>query len=328
MRRFIAGLAAVLLATTQAVAQTPAAISAFPTKPITIIVSVAPGGTLDALARIMATSLTTTLKQPVLVENVTGAGGLVGFQRLMKSPADGYTLMFSNMSMVLIPLLYPKAGINAVSDVAPIGTIATVPMVLGVSHKSGIPDLATMLARMRDGSLKPDLGSGGPGTTAHLAEGLFLQLAGGKGELIQYRGSGPALTDLMAGTIDAVIDQTVTMMPMHQDKRIKAIAVSSPQRVPQMPDVPTFAESGLPEFDLSIWNGFVAPKGTPKAVVDALAEALSKVIDSPDYKERLDQLASQAPAPAERGPAAFTQVLQRDQKRLAGMAQAAGLQAR
>lgn len=322
MKRLIVGLIVAISMVSQVAAET------FPSRPITVVVSVSPGGSLDALARLVATSLSTTLKQPVVVMNVTGAGGLLGFQNLTKAEPNGYTLMFSNMSMVLIPLLYPKANINAVSDVSPIGTVATVPMVLGVSNKSGIQDLPSMLARMKEGTLKPDLGSGGPGTTAHLAEAMFLQLASAKGELIQYRGSGPALTDLMAGTIDGVIDQTVSMMPLHQDKRIKAVAVSSAQRIPQMPDVPTFSEAGLPQFDLQIWNGLVAPKGTPAPVIAVLADALAKMIESPAYKERLDQLASQLPALSERGPDGFRRLLIRDQRRLAGMAEQIGLQPR
>ena len=112
---------------------------------------------------------------------------------------------------------------------------------------------------------------------------------------MQYKGSGPAIADLMAGTIDGVIDQTVTMLPLHQSRRVKAIAVASPRRLAQMPDIPTFAEGGLPEFDLTIWNGLFAPKGTPRAVVNALSEAISKVLDSPEYKARMDQLAAQIP---------------------------------
>src|SRR3546814_5615233 len=132
-----------------------------------------------------------------------------------------------------------------------------------------------------------NFGSCGPGTTAHLAEGMFLHLSKTQGELIQYRGSGPALADLMAGVIDGVIDQTVTMMPLHKDGRIRALAVSTPKRLPQMPDVPTFAAGGLPEFDLALWNGVVAPKGTPRPIIDKLAQALSAVIDSPEFKGRL-----------------------------------------
>ncbi|MEO5736763.1 MAG: tripartite tricarboxylate transporter substrate binding protein [Variovorax sp.] len=310
-------------ALTAAVAAEP-----FPAKPITIIVGVAPGGTLDALARLLAKSMTTGLKHAVVVENVVGAGGLLGFQRLHKAEPNGYTLMFSNNSMVLIPLLYPKAGIDVVADTSPIGGVANVPMVMGVSLRSGIQDLPSLLARMRSNEATVNLGSGGPGTTSHLAEAMLLQLSGGKGELVQYRGSGPALTDLMSGAIEVVIDQTVTMIPLHQGKRVKAIAVTGSSRLPQMPDVPTFAEGGLPQFDLQIWNGLVAPKGTPKAVIDALADALAKAIESPEYRDRIEQLAAQLPPPAERGPAGLGAILVRDQKRMGEAVQQLGLQSR
>ncbi|ANN79970.1 Bug family tripartite tricarboxylate transporter substrate binding protein [Bordetella flabilis] len=319
MLRFLIGCAAALLL------GGPARADTFPSRPIVMIVAVAPGGTLDALARQIASGLTTKLNQSVVVENTTGAGGLIGYQRLMKSEPDGYTLMFSNMSLAIIPQLYPSAHVDPVRDLSPIGTVATVPMVLSVSNKSGITSLPDMLKRMRSGGPKLNFGSGGPGTTAHLAEGLFLNISKTQGELIQYRGSGPALSDLMAGTIDAVIDQTVTMMPLHQDKRIRAIAVSTPQRLPQMPDVPTFAEGGLPAFNLAIWNGVVAPKDTPKPVVDKLASALSAVLDSPEYKARIDQLAARIPSAAERGPAPFAALLAKDTKEVATLAQQIGL---
>lgn len=300
----------------------------FPSRPITIIVGVAPGGSLDALARLVGNNLANVTKQSVIVENVTGAGGLIGFQRLAKSAPDGYTLMFSNNSMVLIPLLQPQSGLDVVADTTPIGTVANVPMVLSVSNKSGITDLPGMLERMRKGELRPNLGSGGPGTTSHLAEAMFLQMAKAQGELVQYRGSGPALTDLMAGTIEAMIDQTVTMMSLHKDNRIKAIAVASKARLPQMPDVPTFAEGGLPQFELQIWNGLVAPKGTPKDVVDKLAKALSQAIDTPEYRDRMDQLAAQIPSASDRSPEGFKRTLQRDQKQLAELGRQIGLSPR
>jgi tripartite-type tricarboxylate transporter receptor subunit TctC len=320
MKKYILALAVALLAGT-------ASADTFPSKPVTIIVGVAPGGTLDALARLVAKGLAPVLGQPVVVENTTGAGGLVGMQRLVRSEPDGHTLNFTNMSLVIIPHLYPKGGFDALKDTVPVGNVGTVPMVLSVSNASGIKDLPDLLARAKQNPGKLNFGNGGAGTTAHLSEAIFLNMTKADAALVQYRGSGPAIADLMAGTIDAVIDQTVTMMPLHQGKRVKSIAISTPKRVPQMPDVPTFAEGGVPQFDLQIWNGLVAPKGTPKPVLDALAAALSKVIDSPEFKGQLDRLAATAPAVNERGSAAMGKLMERDAARVADVVKAIGLKA-
>ena len=319
LRQLVVGLVATLVFAL-AGAQT------FPSKQITIIVGVAPGGTLDTLARQVALGLSTTLKQSVIVENVTGAGGLVGFQRLLKSEPDGYTLNFSNQSLLIIPHLYPKGNFDPLTDLAPLGTVATVPMVMAVSNASGIKDLPALMDYLKRNPGKANFGSGGPGTTAHLAEALFLNMNKVDATLVQYRGTGPALVDLMSGVIDGIIDQTVTIMPLNADKRIRAIAVSSPQRLPQLSDVPTFAEGGIPQFDLRIWNGLVAPKGTTRPVLDKLAAALSQVIDSPEFKDRVEkQLASQTPPMAERGPDAFRKLLEQDSERISSLIKAIGI---
>ena len=303
------------------------AAQSFPSRQITIIVGVAPGGTLDALARQIAQGIAPILKQPVVVENLAGAGGLVGFQRLKRSEPDGHTLNFSNMGLLVIPHLHPQGGFDALNDLAPVASVATVPMVLAVSNASGFNDLKTMLAHMRQNPGKVNLGSGGPGTTAHLAQALFLNLANVQGTLVQYRGTGPALIDVIAGTIEGIIDQTVTLMPLHADKRARAIAVSAPQRLPRLPDVPTFAEAGLPQFDLRIWNGLVAPKGTPRAALDRLAAAVSQVMDSPEYVERVEkQFASEIPSAADRGPDGFRRLLERDASRVADLVKSIGTQ--
>jgi tripartite-type tricarboxylate transporter receptor subunit TctC len=298
----------------------------FPTKQVTVIIGVAPGGTLDTLARQIATGLSPLLKQPVVVENVTGAGGLVGFQRLMKADPDGHTLNFSNMSLLIIPHMHPKGGFDPLADLAPVTGVATVPMVMAVSNKSGIKDLPSLIAHMRRNPGKVNLGNGGPGTTAHLSQSLFLSIVKADAQLIQYRGSGPVLADLMSGVVDGMIDQTVTLMPLHNTKRAHAIAVTASQRLAQMPDVPTFAEGGVPEFDLRIWNGYLAPKGTPRAALERLSAAISQVIDSPEYKDRVEkQLASEIPTPAERGPDAFRRLLEKDAARVSALVKAIGL---
>jgi tripartite-type tricarboxylate transporter receptor subunit TctC len=229
------------------------------------------------------------------------------------------------MSLVIIPHLHPTANVDPIKELDAIGLVATVPMVLAVSNKSGLKSLPELLDRMRKEPGKINFGSGGPGTTAHLSEALFLHLSKTKGELVQYRGSGPALTDLMAGVLDGVLDQTVAMMPLHQDKRILAIAVSSPTRLPQMPDVPTFKEGGLPEFDLAIWNGVVAPKGLPPAVAARLAQSISSAIDGQEFKERLAQLAAQAPSQAQRGAAPLMKLIEQDTVMVAGLVRDVGL---
>ena len=313
-------------ALTAAAFAAPAAAQAYPSRAITVIVPFAPGGTSDTLGRLVATSLSKQLGQTVVVENSGGAGGLIGMQKLQKSAPDGYTLAFNNMSLAILPHLHPKANYDPQKELAPIGIVATVPMVLSVSNKSGIQDLPAMLKRIRDANaVKLNLGSSGPGSTAHLAEAMFLHFADARGELIPYRGTGPALTDLMSGMIDGVIDQTVTMLPLHQDKRVKAIAVTGTARLTQSPDIPTFAEGGLPEFDLAIWNGLVAPAGTPQPVVEKLAAALSQAIDTPEFKTRLEQLAAQAPTTQERGPIAFSDLLKRDSQRVSSLVKSANL---
>lgn len=324
-RRIISMLAGIALL---GVSYMAVASEGFLSKPVTIIVGVAPGGSLDALARLLASELGKVTNSTFVVENVTGAGGLLGYQRLARAAPDGNTLMFSNQSMVLIPLLYPKNGLDIVKDTTAIGTVANVPMVLSVSNQSGIQDLPSMLKGMRSGALKLYFGSGGPGTTAHLAEALFLRQANVQAELLQYRGSGPAITDLMAGTIQSVLDQTVSMLPLHKGKQIKAIAVASKERLPQMPDVPTFAEGGLPQFDLQIWNGLVGPKDMPNDVVEKLADAVNKAIQTPAFRERIETLAAQVPPPSERSPAGFASTLQRDQKEFAELAKQIGLKPR
>ncbi|WP_225784141.1 tripartite tricarboxylate transporter substrate binding protein [Xenophilus sp. Marseille-Q4582] len=288
--------------------------------PITMIVTVPPGGSSDALARLTATALGARLNQSVVVENVTGAGGLVGMQRFLKAKADGSTLLFINQSLAILPHLYKQAGYSAVNDVAPVGIVAKVPMVLSVSNASGVQDLSGLIGRMKSTPGALNFGSGGPGTTAHFAEALFMQQAGVQGQLVQYRGSGPALTDLMAGTIQAVIDQTVTMLPLHKDGRVRALAVSAAARVPQSPDVPTFAEAGLPAFDLAIWNGVVAPKGTPAAELQRLEQALSAAVAEPAFKAQIESMGAQAPSAQESGSGHFRQLIQQDAGRVADLA--------
>lgn len=286
----------------------PALAQSFPQRNITIIVPSAPGGTLDALARYFGQAMAPLLGRSVVVENVGGAGGLIGMQRAARAEPDGHTLVFGNMGVMAVShALNPNAGFDPRRELAPISMVADVPMVLAASPRGQIRDLQGLLDHIRRNGDKATFGTAGSGTTSHLAPGYLLHLAGLKATLVSYRGAGPAMTDLAAGTVDAVIDQTVTMIPAHRGGTAIALAVSAPQRIPQLPDVPSFAEAGLPSFDLVIWNAFAAPAATPAPVIARLAEVIEGAQQDPVLQGRLRDLASTAPAPAARGPEALRQ---------------------
>lgn len=292
---------------------TPGLAQSFPQRNITIIVPSAPGGTLDALARYFSQAMAPLLGRSVVVENVGGAGGLIGMQRAARADADGHTLVFGNMGVMAVAhVLNPSAGFDPRRELAPISMVADVPMVLAASPRGQIRDLQGLLEHIRRNGDKATFGTAGSGTTSHLAPGYLLHLAGLKATLVSYRGAGPAMIDLAAGTVDAVIDQTVTMIPAHRGGTAVALAVSAPQRIPQLPDVPSFAEAGLPGFDLVIWNAFAAPAATPAPVIARLAEAVEGAQQDPVLQGRLRDLASTAPAPAARGPEALRQRIAAD----------------
>lgn len=298
----------------------------FPSRNVTVLVPSAPGGTLDALARFYAQAMTPVLGRNVVVENVSGAGGLVGMQRLARSEPDGHTLAFGNMGIMAAGYaLQPNSGFDPRRDMTPVGLVADVPMVLATAPRSGLRSLPALLAHIRDKGERATFGTAGLGTTSHLAPAYLMHLAGVKGTLVSYRGSGPAMNDLAAGVVDAVIDQTVTMIPAHRGGTAYAVAVSAPQRIPQLPDVPTFIEGGRPDFDLVIWNGFAAPAGTPAPVVARLAGALEAAMRDATLLGRLNDLASTLPAPAARGPAAMQARVAADVTTWTGIVAATGL---
>ena len=222
----------------------------WPQRTITLVVPSAPGGTLDALARFFAQAMSPKLGRSVVVENASGAGGLIGMQRAARAEPDGHTLVFGNMGVMAASVaVNPDPGYDPRRDLAPVGLAAHVPMVLAASPQSGVRDLQALLARIRERRDAATFGTAGLGTTSHLAPAMLLHLTGLKATLVSYRGAGPAMNDLAAGVVDAVIDQTVTMIPAHRGRTAVALAVSGAQRVPQLPEVPTFAEVRAPDDD-------------------------------------------------------------------------------
>ena len=299
---------------------------ASPQRTVTLVVPSAPGGTLDALARFFAQAMSPALGRSVVVENVGGAGGLIGMQRAARAEPDGHTIVFGNMGVMAASVaLNPDSGYDPRRDLAPVGMAAHVPMVLAAGPQSGVRDLQGLLARIRERGEGVTFGTAGLGTTSHLAPALLLHLTGLKATLVSYRGAGPALNDLAAGVVDAVIDQTVTMIPAHRGRTVVALAVSGAGRVPQIQEVPTFAEAGVPAFDLVVWNAIAAPRGTPPAVVERLAAAVEAALADEELRRRLSELAAVPPAPEERGPEPLRRRIASDVERWTAIVQAAGI---
>jgi tripartite-type tricarboxylate transporter receptor subunit TctC len=320
MKSLIAAIAAVFLFAQSAAAQN------FPNRSITLVVAAAAGGTTDVLARIVAKRMGEDLGQSVVVENVTGGGATVGTRRVVRADADGYTLIFGNMGSLAANFwLFPNIGFDPRQDLAPVGLVAIVPMVLSVSKKSGIRDMAGLIAALKAKPGALNFGHAGPGTTSHLAAITFLHVTGTQAHDIPYRGSGPAINDLVAGTIDAVIDQTVTMIPMHTGGNVTAIATSASSRLAQIPDVPTFAEAGVPAFDLTVWNAIAAPAATPRPVLERLESSLKTALTDPDLRHRFAELAAEIPEPNQIGAEPLRRLIASDIERFGPIIKAVGV---
>jgi tripartite-type tricarboxylate transporter receptor subunit TctC len=311
-----------------AVSLTSARADGYPDRPITLVVPYAAGGTTDVLGRLLAKALGAELKQTVIVENVGGAGGTLGTQRVVRAKPDGYTLNFGNMgSMAASVPLYPMLGFDTRKDLVGIGVFANVPMMISVSKKSGINSLGELIARLKEQSGRVTFGHSGASSTAQLAAAMLLYLTETKATLVPYRGSGPAIQDLIAGNIDAVIDQTVTMIPAHQNGLVRSIGLTGAQRLAQVPDVPTFAEGNVPKFDLQVWNALAAPAGTPPAVIVTLEAALARSLENEEVKARFAELAAQAPPKSELGGAALEKLIKSEVERWSTIVKEAKLDA-
>lgn len=322
-RTFAVACAAALVG---GLAAAPASAQSYPVRPVTMVVPYAAGGTTDVIARIIAQAMTADLGQTVVVENATGAGGTLGTQRVVRAEPDGYTLSFGHMgSLSAAKALYPNLSFDPRVDLVPVGLVATVPMVLSVSKASGIEDLAALREKLKGGGVK--LGHAGVGSVNHLAIMAFLAETDAQAVQVAYRGGGPANNDLMAGVIDGVIDQTVSTIPVLQSGKTKGLAVTARQRLPQLPDVPTFAEAGLPGFDLTVWNAIAAPKGTPPDVIKRLEASLAKALTDPTVKQRFGELAAVIPGADETGSAALGRLMTQDGDRLGRIIAKAGVRA-
>lgn len=285
---FAAVLAAAALAASTAPtwAQSPAA--AFPAKPIRIVVPFAPGGATDVLARMVAEKMTAAWGQPVVVENKPGAGGNIGAEFVAKAPGDGYTLLLCAAGFMAVnPALYEKLPYDPVKDYAPVTLLVNAPLMLVVHPSLTASSARDLIAWAKANPGKLVIGNGGKGTAQHLAGELFTTMANIDAVHVPYKGSAPATVDLLAGQVQAMIDNPVTLVQHVKSGKLRALGVSSAQRIALAPDLPTIQESGLPGYVTGTWYGVVAPAATPKEIVAKLNAEIARILALPDVKERL-----------------------------------------
>jgi tripartite-type tricarboxylate transporter receptor subunit TctC len=286
--------AAVLAAAILALGAAPAALAqAYPSKTVRILVGFAPGGAMDIVARTVGQKLSAGLGQTVIIENKPGAASNIAIRQLIDSPPDGYTVMLVANGLTANPLLYTQQPFDPNTDVVPITLVARLPVVIAANPKSEVGSVAKLIeiSKAKPGSLS--YGSPGSGSTPHLAVELFARGAGIALTHIPYKGGKPAITDVLGGQLPLVAVNAVEVQPLWKDGKLKVLAALSAQRVSTMPDVPTIAESGFPGFEANVWHAFIAPKGTPPAIVAKLNAEIHKALADPEVKERLAGLGAE-----------------------------------
>ncbi len=267
-----------------------AAQTAFPSKPLRMIVPFTPGGFTDLMARTVGEQLSRSLGQPVLIDNRPGANGIIGAEALSKATADGYTTGMVIAGHAASQALYAKLPYHAVKSFEPVSLVGIAPLVLVASNSLPAKDLKELLAvaRAKPGSLS--FASSGIGAAAHLTMELLAQQQGLKMTHVPYKGTAPALADLMGGHIQVMFDTMSAMLPQVRAGKIRALGLSSATRWPTAPDIPTIAEAGVPGFVSGSWAGVLAPGGTPKPIVDRLSSEIAKIVRLPDVRTRLAEL--------------------------------------
>jgi tripartite-type tricarboxylate transporter receptor subunit TctC len=279
--------AAGLLASPLAGAQT------YPTKPITMIVPFAAGGPTDTIARLVAQGMTVDLKQQVIVENVGGAGGTVGAGRVARSAPDGYTIFLHHIGHSTAPALYRKLAYDAMKDFETVGLVTDAPMTF-VARKDFPPkDFKDLVAYVKQNKDKVTMANAGVGAASHLCGMLFMSAIGTNLTTVPFKGTGPAMNDLLGGQVDFMCDQLTSTMSQIKGGKIKVYAATTAKRVPSIPDVPTASEGGLPGFQIGVWHALYAPKGTPPAVIERINKALKSALHDPNVKQRFAELGTE-----------------------------------
>jgi tripartite-type tricarboxylate transporter receptor subunit TctC len=297
----------------------------YPNKPITLVMPYAAGGPGDVITRIYAAALQKVLGQQVIVENPAGAAGSIGTAKVARSKPDGYTLLMTHVSHATNPFMFKNLSYSPVDDFEPIGLATEGPMVLVARKDFPAKDGREFLEYVRNNAAKLSMGHAGSGSAAHLCNLKFMQALKVNITQVPYKGAAPALNDLMGGQLDFMCDQTSNNLPSVQTGRVKAYAVAGTQRLSQLPEVPSLQEAGLSGFEISIFFGLYAPKGTPRPVLDRLTAALQQSVRDPEVKARLAALATVPVSPDKARPDALRAHLKQEMDTLGPLLQAAGV---
>lgn len=308
--------------TVQAQTAASAPAGAYPSKPIRLIVPFPPGGGTDILSRLVATKLTEQAKWTVLADNKAGAGGTIGITEAVKAVPTGYDLVMGQKdNLVIGPWLYKNLPWDPTKDLTAVAHVAYTPVIIVTNANSKFKTLADVVAAAKASPGTVTYGSPGNGTSIHLAGDLFEKAAGIKLSHIPYKGSNPALMDALAGNVDLLLSSVPSAMAQIKSGKLRALAVTSAKRSSSLPDVPTVAESGFKDFDVSTWYGVFAPAGTPAAVVTTLNTEINKLLATPDMKAAIQAQGAEAQAMT---PAQLTTLLKNDYAKWKGIVEASG----
>ena len=305
----------------------PASAQNYPSKVITIVVPFTAGGPTDTVARLISAPMSKSLKTQVIVENVGGAGGTIGAARVAKAPSDGYTLLLHHIGQSTAPSLYRKLPFDPIKDFEPIGLINEVPMTL-VSRKDFPPkDLKELIAYLKANKDKVTYANAGIGAASHLCGMLFMSAIKTEVTTVPYKGTADVIKDLLGGQVDFSCDQTTNTTSQIKADKIKVYAVTTKKRLPSLPKIPTVDEAGLPGFEVSVWHGLYASKGTPKPVIDTLTKALQVALKDATVKQRFADLGTEPVTENRATPQALRSHLKAEIERWSPIIKAAGVYA-
>jgi tripartite-type tricarboxylate transporter receptor subunit TctC len=314
---------AFVLSLAAAIAPLAASAQAYPTKPIKLIVPFPPGGSNDVVARGIAAQLSTRLDKPVIIENVGGAGGLIGTEMAAKAPPDGYTLILISVAFAFNPSIY-KLPYDPATAFVPVAILGAGPVVIAVTSKLPVGNLKELLALAREKPGSLNYATAGVGSFQHLASELFKQQAGIDIVHVPFKGGGPAMMDVIAGNTQIAVGSLVQMLPQIKGGKLKALGVGSAARIPALPDVPTISEAGVPGFEVTNWWGICAPAGTPRAVIEKLNRELSAIVASSETKKRFE---AEGADPLQMSPEEFGRFIAQETAKWSRVVREAGIRA-